>query len=87
MPKVISTENALADNEARLRKASEDRIAGVVAGLTGEDVEFDMEKNNTDPAEQEAEYKRDAHRGLKAILAQAGAEEAKVAGRKFGSRS
>jgi hypothetical protein len=86
MPKVINSENALADNEDRLRKLEEDRLARFDQGLREENLDFDMEKNNDDPEEQHREYVKDAHRGLKAILAKAGEEEAKVAGRKFGGK-
>ena len=83
MPKVINSEQAAMDNEEKLQKRAEARMAGLVEGLTTEDVDFDMTKDNTDPAEQEQEYKKDAWAGLKATLAAAGAEEAKAAARKF----
>lgn len=65
-------------NAAELDKKAEGRMAKFAAVLESQPVDFDMSEETEDSA-SEARYNKHAHRDLKAILARAGAAEAKSA--------
>ncbi len=73
---LISQEEVQEKNAAELEQKSEDRMAAFARTLESQPVDFDMSEE-TEESASEARYNRHAHRGLKAILARAGAAEAK----------
>ncbi len=65
-------------NAAKLEKSAEDRMAAFARNLEIAPVDFDMSEETEESASL-GRYTKSANRGLKAILARAGAAEAKSA--------
>lgn len=66
------------ENREEVERVSEDRIAKMIHDLETTAIDFDMSKEAQSEEEQMAAYRKNAGRGLKAILARAAALEAKA---------